>query len=1013
EELHRAATGSDDPEIRHQAGLLLGKGLWKGVPFDFEELFRGYFRKPRDERDGAVRALEEKRLSIGARRLRVYLERVFLYDPSPEVRTLALDLMRKCGILPSREPLLRMGLARKDPWSRRTLGLRLSRTGYAAEALDFLGPVPADPGKDPEAAREIARSLAALGRTAEAAALVRNPVPAEADDSRPDPWPAVDALLASGQPEEALARLLEAYGDQDRRVRFAALLTSRGFPETALKVLEDVTCLGADVLALRILARAGRAEPAARILERIAGDTGSGSPPAAIAARALAWRGMGPRALETLEKAERRNPPAHGREAVALVERARLLAASGRLAEAPPRLLSDAGRKALAVAPPEAIRAAAFLLEDAGKAEDALALLQAARGLSPESPGLSLAAAEILERAGRARDAQDALLAALPHLDDAAAHVRAAAAALRLAPAAGGLDDLAARLEKAAAALEADWRRRNEKRGETRAQNLFDARRVPLLGLLARIRAEQGKGPEARSLCNLAYLLAPSTVEDVLLHERVRVEGRIGGPESARFLALMLGGASKDADEADARRRIAEFPVDFWKPFVPRDPSAPWIVARQWQFREFMVKVAAGDERLADPLRLKALELLGEIPDGAGPPLLARLVEKGDEPVRRAALARLESLPPAAAAPALLEALQKTVGDFPWQQRVAVSLSRLPSAGETRKALEALAGPGKGRTAALAACALARQGAPGMAAVLEGVARNPDESEEARAFALRALSAPPAPERRALFLALLEDPEPAVRVAAAVGLALLGDAEGESALAREVAFGGDAPRDAAEEAAAAAGGEAVRRALAASLRDPDLPRDPVVAALEAAGPPGAAEWREVLDGLIAPDASEDLRLGTFLDALADGADPSACREGLACWMEIQAPGAETGPGIARAARLALHAGEAEAAERFHRRARTLLEGDEAREAQASLARLLSDFRREPEAARRAAEAARRHTGRGPSAADLEARALLSAGRKRDAAAVLEEALRDPPAPGRPWVLHLKARLEGK
>jgi hypothetical protein len=315
--------------------------------------------------------------------------------------------------------------------------------------------------------------------------------------------------------------------------------------------------------------------------------------------------------------------------------------------------------------------------------------------------------------------------------------------------------------------------------------------------------------------------------------------------------------------------------------------------------------------------------------------------------------------------------------------------------------------------AVLAARVLARQGDPEMWAVLEGMLRNPGESPETRACAALALSVPPLPERRALYAPLVDDPEPSVRLAAGIGMALLGDPEGFRVIAREVAFGSSRVQEPALEAAMTVGGREVRAVLAELFGDPEAPRDPFVSALEAAGPPEETVWRGVLDGLLEPDLSEDLRLGTFLDALADGADPAACREGLACWMEVLPPGAESGPSLARAARLALHAGETAAAERFYRRARILLEGAETREAPAALLRMLADFRREPEMAARAAEAVRRRAGNALSAAELEARALAAAGKTPEAIAVLDRALGDAPGPGRPWLVSLRSRLGGK
>ena len=1006
EALHRAASESDDPEIRHRAGLVLSRGVWKGIPHSLEEIFLGFFRKPAREKAADLGRLVDERPAIGALRLGRYLERVFLYDSSPEVRSAALLWMGKAGILPNRGPLARLGKARTDPWSRRRIGCSYSRSGFPAEAIEFLGPSSPEPEGDLAAAVERARSLTALGRAAEAAAILSG-LPADPEEGPgADPRVAIDTLLAARRPDEALSRFLEIFPEQERAVRFAVRLSTLGFPDAALKALEGSATSDAEVLALRILARAGKGAEAARRLEVAIGNAGLESPAGRVALRALAVRGFAGAALEALDRAEREGRPS----ASLLVERAWVLARAGRGPEAEALLRSEASRKELAVALPEIVRAAAFLLEDAGNAGEALEVVESARRLAPETPGLALARAEILERGGRAKEAQEAYLAELPFLEDRN-HAFASGAILRLAAAAGGLEELAARLERKMGELEAAWKARVEKSAPAQPPR-NDAPRVPVLGLLARVRAEQGKAPEARALCNLAFLLAPASVVDLALRDRMRVEGKIGGPEACKFLTLLLEASPGESRERESPRRSPDLPPDMFKPLIPKGAGAAAIVAHRWAFRDFMNRVSNGDEPLPDPLRLKALEILAGMPGGADTSLLARLAGRKDPALGRAALARLEALPPAEAAPALLECLRKSMGDFPWQQEVIASIARLP-AGKAGEELPALAAPGSGRMAALAAWALARRGDAKAANVLEGAARNAAEPAEVRAFATMGLAAPPRPERRELFASLIEDPEPSVRMAAAAGLLLLGDPEGPRAVAREIEFGSRDFQEGALDTASAIGGGEVRRALAGFLHDPDASRDAIVAVLEDAGPPEEQVWRETLDGLIAPDASEGLRLGTFLDALADGADPAACKEGLACWLEILPPGAETGPALARAARLALHAGETAAAERFFRRARVLLEGDESRDAPAALARLLADFRREPEAALRAAAAARAVFGRTPSTADLEARALLSAGRKPEALAVLDEALRELPAPGRPWLARLREQAAGK
>ncbi|MHC5078332.1 MAG: tetratricopeptide repeat protein [Planctomycetota bacterium] len=1041
EALHRASRSAKDPEIRHRAKLILAKNLWRGLPSDLGRRFRGFFQKPAEERVATLQELGHVKTVLGADALRMYLERAFLYDDSPDVREVALDMMEEAGILLARQVLTTLADIRKDPWSRRLLGLALSRNGFHREALKVL---PDPGGADLDLAFARTRSLHATGRAKDAVpfALTALKLGNDCDDPYFNPMIPALALLDAGETKKALDGFDWEANSIEWKLQLAVELDSRGNTKEAVTLIQSTPGAAEAILRTRLLARKGDAAGAVASLKNSIDRFGFDGPGVPEQLRALVVRGWKKEALDAMVIAGEPAP-----SPVYILERARILAELGRLVEAEALLFEDAFLEAT-TEDPAWIWGGAEILSDHGKPDKAIQLLQGAREMDPHDPGLIGRLAWLLESQGKKDDARRLFLETYNLLEDLEDHRRFGTRWLREASNAGQLEPLAAALEKSIAALARVWAEEMKDRQGWLPPS--DEKRVPLLSLLGRLRGMQGRPREARRLLNQAWELRPHSLELAVLLDRIAVERGIRDVHAKRFFRILLTpamGSVRPANEGigetlcflhftwsfcDPRWEESEhsralftptfrFFQGFW-PLLPAPGVGPPLPPPAFpDFGRFLWDVSHGEWEVTNQPPLRAMvdrEVLSALLEAEGDqavPLLAAVADKGGAETRKGALALLDTLTPAKTAPFLLLMMKRGVGEFPWQQRVACSLARQPL--DTVKAdLERLMEAPSERIRSLTASIFLRRGEARYAEVLAAIARDPRAPLEARHFSAVSL----APLREAkyapLFKALGRSADAALRMGGAIGLYYLQDPEGQALVARELRWlieRHSSMQSPAFEAAAIVGGDEVRAALLEGVQAPGFPREEALNALISMGGPGGKDWVKVLDSYPFGELGARSPLGSILDALALWGDAGACREGLLCLMEPFAPGTMEGVNLARAARLARRAGDEKAAERFFALARRSLAHRDGGEALESIVRLLSDFQKDPEEAVRMARRLKMRWGWTNRSVMLEARALAAGGKREEALALLDKKLRDIPRPGRPRLVRLRERIAGK
>ncbi|MHC4601309.1 MAG: hypothetical protein ACYS47_20125, partial [Planctomycetota bacterium] len=846
------------------------------------------------------------------------------------------------------------------------------------------------------------------------------------------PLPAARVLLEAGKGFEAHAGFLWRSAAQEYRAGFAAELSTRGLHDVAALLLDEPEFINENILLGRILARMGKKEAALVQLDRSIAAHDPDGVGVLVQARGLAYRGFRPEVLERFSKLDKEEtPPA------VLLERARWLVEAGRAEEAETLLSAEIEAGTFREEADGGLHAIGELLLQMGKGEKLKGLLERILPDHPWDPPQVEVFGLFLEGAGLEQEAVDVYVDLLPQLFNRDDFRRVADRLLFLARKPGRMAALAKRVEQKVEGFAVIWL---DLMTRLRLEFCEDQDQVGWLAFLGRLRAVQGRTREARTLLNRAWELAPSTLKWLVLSERIEVERRTGDDLSKAFFRILLTPARGDAMEPE--ESLAHdlaylfFSIPFCDPRWSEGAGAqvatgkadaggrpaplagvPVPVTFMTDFTKTLWRMSRGagtedDDTPPNDMLRRALQAAGDLEKEKSWSAVAGLVRKGGPSVRGVALSQIEAFPSASAVPLLVQQMKASVGDFPWQVELAKVLSKLPLATH-RERIEALKTDPSSRLRALGAFILLRKGGGDQADLLARIVADEGEPLEVRRFAATALAPLAQENRRPLFRSLIASPEAALRLSGALGLHVLGDPEGVAVVRRELLWHLQQENrwgfSDALESAAVVGGRALMRILVDGVSDPDVSAPDVIDTLLRIGSPGRRDAVRMLDSFPFAEVQAGGRLGRFLDGLPDG-EAEVCREALVCLLEDFPPGAMSGIDCARAARLARRAGGESMAEPFFRLGRRRLSfrsGDLEREV---LVLMLCDFGRELDFALAEARALRRLLASSDHGVFLEAKALAAMGKKKEARALLDEALTAFPGRERGRLVVLREKL---